>query len=144
MAAKGKKITRIAKLQFPAGGAKPGPALAGLGIDMPGFTREFNDATRDRQGDIVPVIITAFEDRSYSFELKTTPTSVMIKKALKLDKGASKSGKEVVGSINAKQLKEIAEYKMQDLNTLDIEMAISMVKGTAKNMGVTIEEGESN
>ncbi len=145
MAAKGKKITRIAKLQFPAGGAKPGPALAGLGIDMPGFTREFNDATRDRQGDIVPVVITAFEDRSYSFELKTTPTSVMIKKALKLEKGATKSGKETVGSISKQQLKEIAEYKMQDLNTLNIDMAISMVEGTAKNMGVKVlEEGESN
>ncbi len=138
-----KKITRIAKLQFPAGGAKPGPALAGLGIDMPGFTREFNDATRDRQGDIVPVVITAFDDRSYSFELKTTPASVLLKKAAGVSKGAQKPSKELVGKVTIKQLEEIAQYKMQDLNASSIENAISMLKGTARNMGIEVE-GDTN
>ncbi len=138
-----KNITRIANLQFPAGGAKPGPALAGLGIDMPGFTREFNDATRDRQGDIVPVVITAYDDRSYAFVLKTTPASVLIKRAAKVEKGAQKSSKEIVGKITIAQLKEIAEYKLVDLNTSSIDSAVSMLKGTARNMGIEVE-GDTN
>ena len=138
-----KKITRIAKLQFPGGGAKPGPALAGLGIDMPRFTREFNDATKDRKGDTVPVIITAFNDRSYSFILKTTPASIMIKKAIGINKGSQKPSKDIVGKITIAQLEEIAKYKMEDLNASSMKSAISMLKGTAKNMGVEVE-GESN
>ncbi len=138
-----KKVTRIAKLQFPAAGAKPGPALAGLGIDMPKFTREFNDATRDRQGDIVPVIITAYSDRSFNFVLKTTPASVMLKKAAKVEKGSQKPSKDFVGKVTKKQLEEIANYKMQDLNTSNLDSAISMLKGTARNMGIEVE-GEKN
>ncbi len=134
-----KKVTRIAKLQFPAGGAKPGPELAGLGIDMGGFTKEFNDATRDRQGDIVPVVITAYDDRSYEFVLKTTPASNMIMKAAGIAKGSSNAPGEIVGSVTIDQLKEIAEYKMEDLNAASLEAAISMLKGTAKNMGVSVE-----
>ncbi|BDV02209.1 MAG: 50S ribosomal protein L11 [Candidatus Hepatoplasma vulgare] len=135
-----KKITRIAKLQFLAGQAKPGPALAGLGIDMPKFTKAFNDATKDRNGDIVPVVITAYGDRSFDFVLKTTPVSAMIKKVLKIEKGAKNSKKEVVGTLSKIQLEEIAKHKLVDLNTDDIDMAISMVKGTCKNMGVKFEE----
>lgn len=134
-----KKLTRIAKLQFPAGGAKPGPALAGLGIDMPGFTKAFNDATRDRSGDIVPVVIHAYSDRSFEFELKTTPASSMIKKSIGIKKGSSKSAKEKVGTITIEQLKKIAEYKMPDLNTNNINSAISMLIGTSKNMGIIVE-----
>lgn len=135
-----KKITRIAKLQFLAGQAKPGPALAGLGIDMPKFTKAFNDATKDRNGDLVPVVITAYSDRSFDFVLKTTPVSVMVKKFLKIEKGAKNSIKETVGTLTKEQLEEIAKYKLVDLNTNDMEMAISMVKGTCKNMGVKFEE----
>lgn len=138
-----KQITRIAKLQFLAGQAKPGPALAGLGIDMPKFTKQFNDATRERSGDVVPVVITAYNDRSFDFILKTTPTSVVIKKYLKIEKGSSNSKKEKAGKLSIKQLEEIAKYKMIDLNTNDLEAAISMVKGTCKNMGIEYE-GENN
>ncbi|BDV03738.1 MAG: 50S ribosomal protein L11 [Candidatus Hepatoplasma scabrum] len=141
-----KKLTRVAKLQFPAGQAKPGPALAGLGIDMVGFTRAFNDATKDRDGDIVPVVIKAYNDRSFEFELKTTPTSVMIKKALGIKSGSKKSGQENVGTLSLEKVREIAEYKMKDLNTTNLEAAMKMVIGTAKNMGVTIskkEDGEN-
>lgn len=139
-----KKLTRVAKLQFPAGQAKPGPALAGLGIDMVGFTRAFNDATKDRNGDIVPVVIKAYSDRTFEFELKTTPTSVMIKKALGIKSGSQKSGKEIAGEITLKQVEEIAKYKMKDLNTVNLEAAMSMVIGTAKNMGIKIAEKEED
>lgn len=134
-----KKVTRIAKLQFPAGGAKPGPALAGLGIDMPKFTREFNDATKDRMGDIVPVIITAYDDRSFSFVLKTTPTSVLIKRALNVEKGSSNSKKTKIGTLKIEDLIPIAKYKMPDLNTTNLRQAVSMIIGTCKNMGVEVE-----
>ncbi len=134
-----KKVTRIAKLQFGAGQAKPGPELAGLGIDMGGFTKEFNDATRDRAGDVVPVVITAYDDRSYEFVLKTTPAANMIMKAAGISKGSSNAPTEVVGTVTVDQLREIAEYKMEDLNAASVEAAISMLEGTAKNMGVAVE-----
>ncbi len=134
-----KKVTRIAKLQFEAGQAKPGPELAGLGIDMGGFTKEFNDATRDRSGDVVPVVITAYDDRSYEFVLKTTPAANMIKKAAGIKSGSSNAPGEIVGSVTVAQLQEIAEYKMEDLNASSMEAAISMLKGTARNMGVSVE-----
>ena len=138
-----KKVTRIAKLQFKAGQAKPGPELAGLGIDMGGFTKEFNDATRERNGKVVPVVITAYDDRSYEFILKTTPASNMILEAAGISKGASKAPGEIVGSVNIQQLEEIAKYKMEDLNTSSLENAISMLKGTALNMGIKVEEGKN-
>ncbi len=134
-----KKIAKVAKLQFPAGGAKPGPALASAGINMPQFCTAFNDATKDRAGDMVPVIITAYEDKSFDFVLKTTPASILIKKAAKVNKGASDS-KTTVGSITKAQLQEIAEYKMPDLNANDVEAAMNIVAGTARNMGIAIEE----
>lgn len=137
---KGKnKITRIAKLELIGGQAKPGPELASVGIDMGPFTKEFNDATRDRMGDVVPVIITAFSDRSFKFELKTTPAGILIKKAAGIDKGSSKATKELVGEISLAKLEEIAKYKMEDLNTDKLESAISMLKGQARNMGINIQ-----
>ncbi|MDH6366478.1 MULTISPECIES: 50S ribosomal protein L11 [unclassified Breznakia] len=133
-----KKIAKVAKLQFPAGGAKPGPALASVGINMPQFTQAFNDATRDRQGDIVPVIITAYEDKSFDFVLKTTPASILLKKAANVNKGASDS-KVSVGTISADKVREIAEYKMPDLNANDIDGAMKIIAGTARNMGIVVE-----
>ena len=133
-----KKIVKVAKLQFPAGGAKPGPALASAGINMPQFCSAFNDATRDRAGDMVPVIITAYEDTSFDFVLKTTPAAILIKKAAKISKAASNQ-KQTVGTITADQVREIAEYKMPDLNANSIEAAMRIIAGTARNMGVKVE-----
>ena len=133
-----KKFVKVAKLQFPAGGAKPGPALASAGINMPQFCSAFNDATRDRAGDMVPVIITAYEDKSFDFVLKTTPAAILIKKAAKISKAASNQ-KQIVGTITADQVREIAEYKMPDLNANSIEAAMRIIAGTARNMGVKVE-----
>lgn len=133
-----KKVAKICKLQFPAGGARPGPALASAGINMPQFCTAFNDATKDRAGDIVPVIITAYEDKSFDFVVKTTPAAMMIKKAAGIKK-ASGNQKEISGKITVDQLREIAEYKMPDLNANDVEAAMRIIAGTAKNMGVEVE-----
>ncbi len=119
-----KKVTKVCKLQFMAGGAKPGPALASAGINMPQFCNAFNDATKDRKGDVVPVIITAYEDKSFDFQLKTTPAANLLKKA---------------AGITKDPLKEIAEYKMPDLNANDVEAAMKIIAGTAKNMGIKVE-----
>lgn len=137
MAKKKKKVTKVVKLQFPAGGAKPGPALAGAGINMPQFCNAFNDATKERRGDIVPVVITAYEDKSFDFVLKTTPAANMLKKAAGLSK-ASSDQKQTAGTITVDQLREIAEYKMPDLNANDIDSAMKIVAGTARNMGIKI------
>lgn len=133
-----KKIARVMKIQFPAGGAKPGPALAGAGIQMPKFCTAFNDQTRDRMGETVPVVLTIFEDKDFAFVLKTSPTSEMIKKALGLTKGSS-DAKNSVGTLSAAKLKEIAEYKMPDLNANDLDSAMKIIAGTARNMGVKVE-----
>lgn len=133
-----KKVAKICKLQFPAGGARPGPALASAGINMPQFCTAFNDATKERAGDVVPVIITAYEDKSFDFVIKTTPAAMMIKKAAGIKK-ASGNQKEISGKITVDQLREIAEYKMPDLNANDVEAAMRIVAGTAKNMGVEVE-----
>lgn len=121
-----------------AGGAKPGPALASAGINMPQFCNAFNDATKDRKGDVVPVIITAYEDKSFDFELKTTPAANMLKKAAGISK-ASGDQKQTAGTITVDQLREIAEYKMPDLNANDVEAAMKIVAGTARNMGIKVE-----
>lgn len=133
-----KKVAKICKLQFPAGGARPGPALASAGINMPQFCSAFNDATKDRAGDMVPVIITAYEDKSFDFVLKTTPASIMIKKAANIKKAAGDQ-KVKAGKITVDQLREIAEYKMPDLNANDVEAAMRIIAGTARNMGVEVE-----
>ena len=133
-----KKVAKVCKLQFPAGGARPGPALASAGINMPQFCTAFTDATKERAGDVVPVIITAYEDKSFDFVIKTTPAAMMIKKAAGIKK-ASGNQKEIAGKITVDQLREIAEYKMPDLNANDVEAAMRIVAGTAKNMGVEVE-----
>ena len=133
-----KKVAKVCKVQFPAGGARPGPALASAGINMPQFCTAFNDATKERAGDVVPVIITAYEDKSFDFVIKTTPAAMMIKKAAGIKK-ASGNQKEIAGKITVDQLREIAEYKMPDLNANDVEAAMRIVAGTAKNMGVEVE-----
>ena len=133
-----KKVAKVCKLQFPAGGARPGPALASAGINMPQFCTAFNDATKERAGDVVPVIITAYEDQSFDFVIKTTPAAMMIKKAAGIKK-ASGNQKEISGKITVDQLREVAEDKMPDLNANDVEAAMRIVAGTAKNMGVEVE-----
>ena len=136
-----KKVTKVCKLQFPAGGARPGPALASAGINMPQFCTQFNDKTKDRAGDIVPVIITAYEDKSFEFVVKTSPAADKLKKAAGIKKAASNQ-KDTAGTITVDQLREIAEYKMPDLNANSVEAAMRIVAGTAKNMGIKIEGWE--
>ena len=135
-----KKVAKICKLQFPAGGAKPGPALASAGINMPKFCTEFNDKTKDRHGDIVPVIITAYEDKSFDFVIKTSPVAGLLLKAAGIQKGSSNSKTTKVGHISKDQLRQIAEYKMPDLNCNDIEAAMRIVAGSARNMGIVIDD----
>ena len=134
-----KKVVRVMKIQFPAGGAKPGPALAGAGIQMPKFCNAFNDQTRDRMGETVPVVLTIYEDKDFEFILKTAPTAERIKKACVIQKGSSNAGTTKVATLSADKLKEIAEYKMPDLNANDLESAMRIIAGTARNMGVEVE-----
>ncbi|MBS3991413.1 MAG: 50S ribosomal protein L11 [Erysipelothrix sp.] len=134
-----KRVVKVVKLQFPAGGARPGPALAGVGVNMPQFCSAFNDATRERVGDVVPVVITAFEDKSFTFELKTSPASVLLKKYAGVKSGSDKAHITKVGKITVDQLREIATYKLPDLNANDVEGAMKIIAGTAKNMGIIIE-----
>ncbi|MBQ6222148.1 MAG: 50S ribosomal protein L11 [Solobacterium sp.] len=137
-----KKVAKICKLQFMAGQAKPGPALASAGINMPQFCTDFNAKTADRRGDIVPVIITAYEDKSFEFVIKTTPAAFLLKKAAGIDKASGTPNSVKAGKITEAQLREIAEYKMPDLNANDVEGAMRIVAGTARNMGITIEGWE--
>lgn len=134
-----KRVAKVCKLQFQAGKAKPGPALASAGINMPQFCSAFNDATRDRGDDIVPVLITAYEDKSFLFVLKTTPASVLLKKAAGLKSGSANAKTTKVGKVTKEDLRKIAEYKMPDLNANDIEGAIRIIAGTARNMGIVVE-----
>jgi len=134
-----KKIAKVMKIEFPAGGAKPGPALAGAGIQMPKFCSEFNDRTKDRMGETVPVVLTVFDDKSFTFELKTAPASEVLKKAAGIQSGASTAGKQIVATISVDDLRKVAEYKMPDLNANDIDAAMKIVAGTAKNMGIAID-----
>lgn len=137
-----KKVAKVCKLQFEAGQAKPGPALASAGINMPQFCTQFNDQTKDRRGDIVPVIITAYEDKSFDFVLKTTPAAFLIKKAAGVVKASGTPNSVKAGKITRAQLKEIAEYKMPDLNANDVEAAMRIIAGTARNMGIEVEGEE--
>jgi len=138
-----KKILTKIKLQIPAGQANPappvGPALGQHGLNIAQFCKDFNERSKDRMGDITPVEITVFEDRTYTFILKTPPASELIKKAAKIAKGSGKPLTEKVGSITRAQLKEIAEKKMPDLNANDIEAAMKIIAGTARQMGVEIK-----
>ena len=135
-----KKIAKVCKLQFPAGGAKPGPALASAGIQMPAFCTQFNEATKDRMGDIVPVVITAYEDKSFTFITKLPPVSYYLKKAAGISSASKEPGKVVAGKISMAQVKEIAEAKLPDLNCSTVESAMNMVKGQAVSMGIKVEE----
>ena len=140
-----KKITAVVKLQLPGGKATPGPPVGSTlgphGINIPGFTKEFNERTKEQVGLIIPVIITIFADRSFSFILKTPPAAVLIKKACNISSGSAKPNSAKIASITQTQLQEIAKVKMADLNAASIEAAMSMVAGTARSMGVTVVEG---
>ena len=138
-----KKIKTIVKLQIEAGKANPappvGPALGQHGLNIQEFCVKFNEATKDKMGDIIPAEITIFEDRSFTFILKTPPASDLLRKAAKVQKGAGNPLKDKVGKITKAQLKEIAEKKMPDLNANDVEAAEKIIAGTARSMGISIE-----
>lgn len=139
-----KAIKTIIKLQIPGGAANPappvGPALGQAGLNIVEFCQKFNAATAANKGEIIPVEITVFEDRSYDFKLKTSPASALLKKAAGVEKGSGKPLREKVGSVTREQLKAIAEKKMPDLNANDIEAAMKIIAGTARQMGITIKE----
>jgi large subunit ribosomal protein L11 len=139
-----KKVVALIKLALPAGKANPappvGPALGQHGVNIMAFCKEYNAKTADKAGYIIPVEISVFEDRSFTFILKTPPASVLIKKAVGIEKGAGEPNKQKVATITQAQLKEIAETKMPDLNANDIDAAIKIIAGTAKNMGVTVAD----
>jgi large subunit ribosomal protein L11 len=141
-----KKVTAIIKLQVPARKATPappvGPALGPHGVSAPQFVQQFNDRTKKmEEGILIPVVITVYADKSFSFITKTPPAAVLIKKACKIEKGSPEPNKEKVATISKAQLKEIAEQKMKDLNANDIEAAIKIIAGTARSMGVQVEGG---
>ncbi|MBD1916094.1 MULTISPECIES: 50S ribosomal protein L11 [Cyanophyceae] len=137
-----KKVVALIKLALPAGKANPappvGPALGQHGVNIMAFCKEYNARTQEKVGLVIPVEISVFEDRSFTFILKTPPASVLIKKAAGIESGSGEPRTKKVGSITRSQLKEIAETKMPDLNANDIEAAMNIVEGTARNMGVTI------
>ena len=139
-----KQVTKKIKLQIPAGKATPAPpvgtVLGPAGINLQEFCTKYNDATRDKMGDILPVEISIYEDRTFDFVIKTPPTAFLIKKVAKLKKGSTKGSKEVVGTLTQDQLKEIAEIKLPDLNAYSVEDAMKIVEGTALNMGVKVED----
>ena len=139
-----KKVSAVVKLQLPAGKATPGPpvgsSLGPHGINIAGFTKEFNDKTALQAGLIIPVVITIYQDRSFDFILKTPPAAVLIKKACGIETGSGKPNRQKVAKISKEEIRKIAELKMQDLNASSIESAMSMVAGTARSMGVTVED----
>ena len=137
-----KKIAKMIKLQIPAGKATPTPpvgtVLGPAGINLTEFCTKYNDATRDKMGDILPVEISVYEDRSFDFVIKTPPAAFLLKKYAKINKGSSKGSSETVATITKAQLREIAETKLPDLNAYDVEGAMKIVEGTARNMGIKI------
>jgi large subunit ribosomal protein L11 len=137
-----KKITGYIKLQVPAGAANPsppiGPALGQRGLNIMEFCKAFNAQTQDKKGYVIPVVITVYADRSFSFITKTPPTPDLLKKALNLEKGSGEPNRKKVGKVTQKQIEDIAKMKMPDLNTTSLEAAMSMVAGTAKSMGLEI------
>lgn len=139
-----KEISTIIKLQIPAGKATPappvGPALGGSGVNIMQFVKEFNDRTANQPGMIIPVVITVYKDKSFEFITKVSPVAGLIKKSAKIQKGSGKPNKDKVATITMAQVKEIAELKMPDLNAASVEAAMSMVKGTARSMGVVVTE----
>ena len=140
----GKEVANIIKLQIPGGKASPappvGPALGGSGVNIMDFVKQFNDRTAKQAGLIIPVVITVHKDKSFEFVTKEPPMAVLIKKAAKIEKGSGKPNREKVAKLSKAQVEEIAKTKMPDLNAASLEAAMSMVKGTARSMGVTVEE----
>jgi len=139
-----KKVKGVTKLQIEAGKANPappiGPALAGYGINIMAFCKEYNARTSNRPGEIIPAEITVFSDGSFTFVLKTSPTPVLLRRAAKVDKGSATPNRVKVGKVARAQVREIAETKMKDLNAIDLEGAMRQVEGTARNMGITVED----
>jgi large subunit ribosomal protein L11 len=138
-----KKVKGITKLQIEAGKANPappiGPALAGYGINIMAFCKEYNARTANRPGEVLPAEITVYTDGSFTFVLKTSPTAVLLRKAAKIEKGSAQPNREKVGKVTQQQVREIAEIKMKDLNAINIEGAMKQVEGTARNMGIVVE-----
>ncbi len=143
-----KEVVKKIKLQIPAGKATPAPpvgtVLGPAGINLQDFCTKFNDASKDKMGDIVPVEISVYDDRSFDFVLKTAPAAFLIKKAAKIKSGSKKGKNEIVATITKEQLKNIAETKLPDLNAYDVEGAMKIIAGTARNMGVAVEGMDSN
>ncbi len=139
-----KQVTKKIKLQIPAGKATPAPpvgtVLGPAGINLQEFCTKYNDATKDKMGDILPVEISVYEDRTFDFVVKTPPAAFLLKKAAKIKSGSSKGSKETVATITKEQLKEIAEIKLPDLNAYTVEDAMKQIEGTARNMGIQISE----
>ncbi|MEZ4407707.1 MAG: 50S ribosomal protein L11 [Polyangiales bacterium] len=139
-----KKVVGQVKLQAPAGEAKPGPpigpVLGQAGVNIPMFIKDFNAKTASQKGMIIPVVITVFSDKSFTFVLKTPPTSILLMKAVGADKGSARPNKEKIGSLPASKVVEIAKQKLEDLNTDDLESAIRSVRGTARSMGIDITD----
>ena len=137
------QLVKEIKLQIPAGKATPAPpvgtVLGPAGINLQEFCTKYNDATRDKMGDILPVEISIYDDRSFDFVIKTPPTSFLLKKYAKINKGSVKGANEVVATLTKEQIREIAETKLPDLNAYDVEAAIKVVEGTARNMGIAVE-----
>ncbi len=140
-----KKILAVVKLQCPAGQANPsppvGPALGQHGVNIMEFCKAFNARTQDKAGLIIPAVVSIYADRSFTFELKTPPAAVLLKRAAKIAKGAAEPNREMVGSVTSSQVREIAEMKQPDLNAHDVEMAMRIVAGTARSMGIEVVEG---
>jgi large subunit ribosomal protein L11 len=138
-----KKITAQIKLHVPAGAANPappvGPALGQHGVNIMQFCKQFNDQTKGRDGLTLPVVISVYEDRTFTFIIKSPPSSVLLKRAANLAKASGTAGKEIIGKVTKKQVEEIAKQKMQDINTSDMEQALKIVEGTARSMGIVIE-----
>ena len=139
-----KKLKAVVRLQIQAGKANPappiGPALAGHGINLMAFCKEYNARTANRVGEVVPAEISIFTDGSFTFILRTPPAAMLLKKAAGVDKGSAVPNREKVGKVTRKQIREIAEMKMKDLNAIDVEGAMRQIEGTARNMGLTVEE----
>jgi len=139
-----KKVVGFIKLQIPAGAANPappvGPALGQKGVNIMEFCKQFNAKTKDQAGLIIPVVITVFSDKSFTFITKTPPAAILLLKAAKVEKGSGEPNRTKVGKVNRKQVREIAETKMADLNAASVEAAMRMVAGTARSMGITVEE----
>ena len=139
-----KKLKVVVKIQIPAGEANPappvGPALGQYGVNIGEFCKSFNEKTKDKEGMVIPAVISIYEDRTFTYKLKSPPASLLLKKVIGLAKAASTPGKELVGEVSRKQLIEIAKKKMADLNTKDLEKAVKIVSGTALSMGIKIKD----